>query len=57
VKEGISLQEIILAGDALVVHLDCPPVEAEAARAEAHNALREWRRVSDAGKAKLGIQE
>ena len=50
---NVSLQELVLAGDALVVHLDCPPVEAEGARREASKALKEWRRVSDAAKTQL----
>ena len=50
-----TLQELILAGDALVVHLDFPPAEAVDAQNEARKALKEWRRVSDAAKSQLGL--
>ena len=54
--KDVSLQELIRAGDALVVHLDYPPNEAADAQKTADKALKEWRRVSDAAKAKLGIR-
>lgn len=53
--KSVSMQEIVLAGDAIVVYLDCPSVEAKEARANAVKALKEWRRVSDAAKRQLGL--
>ncbi|KKM62467.1 hypothetical protein LCGC14_1521420 [marine sediment metagenome] len=49
------MQELIRAGDALVIYLDFPPVEAEESRKNARKALKEWQRVSDAAKIQLGL--
>ena len=50
-----TLQEIVLAGDALVIQLDFPPAQAVDAQNEARKALKHWQRVSDAIKRELGL--
>lgn len=54
-NDQVSLQELVRAGDALVVQLDFPPDTAKGAQREAAKALKEWRRVSDAAKRQLGL--
>ncbi len=49
------MKELIQAGDALVIYLDFPPVEAEESRKNARKALKKWQRVSDAAKRQLGL--
>ena len=51
----ISMRQLILAGDALVVQLDCPPPSAPDARKEAIKALKKWQQLADAAKRELGI--
>ena len=46
-----QMRELIEAGNELVLHLDYPPKEAEAAQKEATKALRGWRRLVAAVKA------
>ena len=42
----MSTQELILAGDALIMYHDCPPPEAKESRKNAIKAIREWRRLA-----------
>ena len=42
----MTIQELILAGDALIVYLDCPLPEAAESRENAIKAIREWRRAA-----------
>lgn len=39
-------KELLRAGDALVVYLDCPPPEAKESRENAVRAIKEWQRLA-----------